>query len=200
MQINITQAGSYQVTATDGYCSVTDTIQISDVNDLFPPPVLAALPDTALCPEFFPYTLLPRSPYTSEFNFEGRSFTDSLSFTQAGLYSISAALAGCTFTETFRLEQADCAAQIYLPNAFSPNDDGINDDLFPQGSNFASIRLQVFDRWGGLVHQSEGSNARWDGKRQGKPAATGAYVLVLRYFNTRNLREEVLVRELVLVR
>jgi gliding motility-associated-like protein len=54
---------------------------------------------------------------------------------------------------------------IYIPEGFSPNDDGINDkfvikniDLFPAN------KIYIYNRWGNLVYEQEGYNNEWDGK------------------------------------
>ena len=71
---------------------------------------------------------------------------------------------------------------IYIPNAFSPNDDGWNDVFFVQGKSDYSIRyFQVFDRWGNrLFHHSGGlvndKNFGWNGKIKGKVVPEGVYV------------------------
>ncbi|MCB0564597.1 MAG: gliding motility-associated C-terminal domain-containing protein [Phaeodactylibacter sp.] len=73
--------------------------------------------------------------------------------------------------------------QIYIPNAFSPNDDGRNDrfTIFT-GPDIREVRqLQVFDRWGSLVFQSEtlplnAAGSGWDGRVKGKEAPPGLYV------------------------
>lgn len=65
---------------------------------------------------------------------------------------------------------------LYIPNAFSPNDDGFN-DLFEVyfNQNFQEVRqIMIFSRWGGLVFESEGTP--WNGNWQGKAAPEGVYV------------------------
>lgn len=72
---------------------------------------------------------------------------------------------------------------LYVPNAFSPNFDGVNDyfQLFPSCVVATIKKLEVFDRWGGTVFSSgpiNPTNIRefWDGQRNGKPASTGVYI------------------------
>lgn len=74
--------------------------------------------------------------------------------------------------------------RVYFPNAFSPNDDGVNDrfTVYGQQPNVQSIqRLTVFDRWGGLIYDATDLSPNdlstgWDGKVKGKPADAGVYV------------------------
>jgi gliding motility-associated-like protein len=84
--------------------------------------------------------------------------------------------------------ELDANRNVYIPNIFSPNGDGPNDEfrLFAcrgvQSINFA----RIFNRWGGLVYESddipvacEGGAILWDGKHQGDLAQSGVYVYVI---------------------
>lgn len=51
----------------------------------------------------------------------------------------------------------------YIPNAFSPNDDGVNDSFCGKGEGINSYEMMIFDRWGNLVFFSDDSNKPWDG-------------------------------------
>ena len=70
--------------------------------------------------------------------------------------------------------------QYYLPNIFSPNQDGVNDDFMPFSSQVKFTELSVYDRFGGLVYFSGGSDIKWDGTRSGKELPAGVYVYILR--------------------
>jgi len=92
---------------------------------------------------------------------------------------------GCVDTLTFVIPRINCP--IYLPNAFSPNDDGINDRFRPQaiGDLEAQVlRFYIFDRWGGFVFKSENrafadpANG-WDGRKGGKILGQGVYTWLL---------------------
>lgn len=71
---------------------------------------------------------------------------------------------------------------LVIPNAFSPNQDGNNDELIAQISGeVLSYRLQVFDRWGSLVFETDIPQYGWDGTQNGKASEIGAYVYRLSY-------------------
>ncbi len=57
---------------------------------------------------------------------------------------------------------------IYVPNAFTPNSDGTNDGFKAVGVGIAQFKLQVFDRWGALVFETDDINNAWDGSIKGK--------------------------------
>lgn len=69
----------------------------------------------------------------------------------------------------------------YVPNVFSPNDDGINDEFKPFSSGCPALGFQfeVFDRWGAKVFHSDDPKLGWDGNYRGKPANQGVYVYVV---------------------
>lgn len=57
---------------------------------------------------------------------------------------------------------------LYIPNAFTPNSDGLNDGFKAIGIGVAQFTLQVFDRWGALVFETNDINNGWDGSIKGK--------------------------------
>lgn len=96
--------------------------------------------------------------------------------------------------------------KVYLPTAFSPNDDGVNDSfgLFANSSELTIVSLRVFDRWGEQVFStrdlsSEEDSTRWDGTARGKPAPEGVYVYVVNVV-LKNGREQMRYGEVQLVR
>ena len=68
--------------------------------------------------------------------------------------------------------------EIYVPNAFSPNGDGVNDVFRVEADGFRieDIGYRIYDRWGGEVFSSSGIENGWDGKKAGKDCPGGVYV------------------------
>ncbi|MCR9154315.1 MAG: gliding motility-associated C-terminal domain-containing protein [Bacteroidetes bacterium] len=70
---------------------------------------------------------------------------------------------------------------LYIPNAFTPNGDNINDQFelrISENCEVVSFSLQVFDRWGRMVYQTESMEAdqAWDGKSDNKELEQGVYL------------------------
>ena len=66
---------------------------------------------------------------------------------------------------------------ISVPNTFTPNNDGINDELFLISNTITQINtFKIFDRWGGLVFETDDFYEPWDGKSKGKEMPIGVYV------------------------
>ncbi len=100
---------------------------------------------------------------------------------QSQTYTLTAISAdGCVAIDSMRLE-IDDEGRIYIPNAFTPNGDGINDIFYIFGDNIDKVLVfRVFDRWGGMVHEKENFPANdpafgWDGKHKGKAANIDVY-------------------------
>ena len=61
-----------------------------------------------------------------------------------------------------------------MPNAFTPNGDGLNDVYYPKLLNGAKVlEFHIYDRWGALVHNS---TQPWDGTFNAKPQPVGTYI------------------------
>ncbi len=88
---------------------------------------------------------------------------------------------GCADT-TFQWIDILPAVNIYVPNVFSPNLDGVNDQLLPYFSCPAEeYEMSIYDRWGNLVHRSQDPTTGWDGFYKGSPAEIGVYSYVISY-------------------
>lgn len=76
---------------------------------------------------------------------------------------------GCTSnTLTYEITVLDCST-IYIPNSFTPDNDGINDLWYPVGVGWEWIDVTIFDRWGMQVWWSTDLDGAWDGSfRKGK--------------------------------
>ncbi len=85
----------------------------------------------------------------------------------------------CTDTASVYVHVEQCA--LFVPSAFSPNGDGINDDFAPIGiiSHSATYEFVIFDRWGRRVFYSQNPLEKWDGKVDGQYAASNVYTYVI---------------------
>ncbi|MFN8261770.1 MAG: gliding motility-associated C-terminal domain-containing protein [Chitinophagales bacterium] len=85
---------------------------------------------------------------------------------------------GCSFTDSVYVElnELTCSKEnVFIPNAFTPNGDGINDIFIPRSSILKSMKLIVVDRWGNQVFESTDINVGWDGIYKGQPATVDSY-------------------------
>ena len=71
-------------------------------------------------------------------------------------------------------------SELLVPNVFTPNGDGMNDEFRVQYRSIAEFHCWVYNRWGKLVYEWTDPAKGWDGTINGRPAAEGAYFYVIR--------------------
>jgi gliding motility-associated-like protein len=75
----------------------------------------------------------------------------------------------------------------YLPTAFTPNGDGLNDVLKPYLIGMKSLKsFSVYNRWGDRVFYSETYGDGWNGKHKNADAGPGVYVWILSFVDSNN--------------
>lgn len=72
------------------------------------------------------------------------------------------------------------SSQLVVPNVFTPNGDGQNDEFRVMYRSLAEFHCWVYNRWGKLVYEWDDPAKGWDGTINGKPAAPGAYFYIIR--------------------
>ncbi|MEM6841122.1 MAG: gliding motility-associated C-terminal domain-containing protein [Bacteroidota bacterium] len=73
-------------------------------------------------------------------------------------------------------QRVPAQAQLYFPNAFTPNGDGLNDVFVYRAALVESVTFEVFNRWGELLFQTNQLEAGWDGTYRGGKAPEGTYL------------------------
>jgi gliding motility-associated-like protein len=103
----------------------------------------------------------------------------SHNYTDPGSYWVTliASNNGCEDTAVAGLE---VKIIIDIPNVFTPNNDGVNDVIWLQGTNLELIKMTVYNRWGLSVFSSEGRQFSWSGKNTGgSDCEPGTYYYVI---------------------
>ncbi len=72
-------------------------------------------------------------------------------------------------------------ARLIIPNAFSPNGDGVNDVFKPLNLNLETASLSIYNRWGELLFETNVIGEAWDGTYKGEPVELGVYMYHLEY-------------------
>jgi len=79
---------------------------------------------------------------------------------------------------------------VYIPNAFTPNSDGLNEVFKPEISCFETLKsykMHVYDRWGNIIFQSSDYAAGWNGRdNKGGDCAMGVYSCVIQYTDSKD--------------
>lgn len=106
--------------------------------------------------------------------FEGEQFeVGSNSYDQEGVYTANLVSSlGCDSLVLLDLSFYN----VFIPNVFSPNFDGINDyfEIYGQDADFLETKLSVYDRWGALLY----TGIEWDGNSRGNPVNPGVYIYI----------------------
>jgi gliding motility-associated-like protein len=92
---------------------------------------------------------------------------------------------GCSSSDVITISAICNGQSFYLPNTFSPNNDGMNDYFYPRSASAFTIKsLSIFNRWGQLVFQnqnfpSNSASAGWNGKFNNNDLAADVYIYVM---------------------
>src|SRR5690606_38842657 len=94
------------------------------------------------------------------------------------LYTVTAFNeAGCEASDEILIKVFATEPMVFVPTAFTPNNDGLNDELRPIAAGIAKIEyFQVFNRWGQLVYRSNSANPVWDGRVNGQIQSNNTFV------------------------
>ncbi len=182
--------GSYQVTITDNHnCQITQSAQIL-IDDIYQYMDVWADDDTLwegqstnLHASDIPGVSYTWTPPDWLNNPNASSPTASPPPGEYWYYVLVDNGIGCVYTDSVRIVVIDVFCYdpyIYLPNAFSPDGDGLNDILYVRGIYIEELEFLIFDRWGNLVFETRNQSVGWDGTYNGKPVDPGVYAYHLK--------------------
>ncbi len=186
-----TQTTTYTVTGNDAYnCFVTKDDVVVTVVAL---PTVNAGRDTTIMAGY-PLQLKPVfSPDVSRVQWVPSLFlncSDCKTPVTTPSYSATYTLfaytpEGCMSKDVVNVFATCTGDNLFIPNTFSPNGDGINEVFYPRGRGIEKIRsMKIFSRWGQLIYLKENflandQYAAWNGKRQGQFVTPDVYVYMI---------------------
>jgi gliding motility-associated-like protein len=91
----------------------------------------------------------------------------------------------CVNSDTILVKPICTDENYFIPNTFSPNNDGVNDVFYPRGKGLYNIQsMRIFNRWGQLIFERKDFPANtasngWNGTSNGKPAPADVYVYII---------------------
>ncbi|MBL7771758.1 MAG: gliding motility-associated C-terminal domain-containing protein [Chitinophagaceae bacterium] len=174
--------GNYIVTLTvrNTICPDTSVSRNIIVDDF---PVMDLGPDTSICAGITGTIILSNlQNQAGVYEWSTGDVANNLSVTEPGIYWIKGVSpnAGCITIDTIEVKR-DC--YLNIPNAFSPDGDGMNDYFMPRNllsSGVTFFRLTIYNRWGELIYSTTATDGRgWDGKFNGKLQPMGTYVYLV---------------------
>lgn len=99
----------------------------------------------------------------------------------AGLFDGSASNigvnSGCGCKDTIAAKvEIEPIFTFYIPNAFTPDADGVNEEFFGDGEGFTTYTMTIYNRWGEQIFFSNDPDKKWDGTHMGKQVEQGVYI------------------------
>ena len=175
--ILVNSGGLYWVRISTDTCALTDSVLVKEFNS----PVLNLPFDTAVCFEELKKILLDAGDWKSYVWYPTGEHTRTINATYPALYRVVVNdYNDCIGIDTTLVEE-DCPDGIYIPNAFTPNMDGINDILFVRGTGILEIDLHIYNRWGMELFASANQMNGWDGSHEKQIVPEGVYTYRLNY-------------------
>lgn len=163
----------------DSVCMMSDSLYLDwapRIADPFP-----GRPDTTLCIGDAMELKISGGPAASYLWSTG-STDSSITVTQQGTYSVRVSNACNTLNALKTVMYKDCPPTVFVPNAFTPNGDGLNDIFKASVTGKAkSFSLAVYDRFGQRIFVSNDPSKGWDGTIRSKKQSTGLYIWMLQY-------------------
>ena len=68
---------------------------------------------------------------------------------------------------------------LFIPNAFTPNGDGLNDTFGVSGEAIKEFHIKIFNRWGEIIFETQNAKDRWDGTYMGEQVPEGTYTYMV---------------------
>ena len=181
----VKKPGKYFVWVNLDNCKASDTINI----------VQKAIPyfslgnDSAICTGE-EYVLKPGLNTNASFLWQDGSTANSFTITQEGIYKLTASNECGSHSDAITISKGLC--NILMPNAFSPNNDGLN-DVFKVKYPFSvsNFHFLITNRWGQTVFETNDIHKGWDGTFKGAPPLEGIYVWVISFTDINNKSQQI---------
>jgi len=174
--ITVHDSGNYIVTASNNTCKITDTVHVSK----YLPPLLNILHDTILC-EGNSLTINAINSSYNNYLWNTGETTPQITVTQTGKYIVTASNGNCITKDTTQLTIQNCTYHLYTPNAFTPNNDSLNDIFRCNGTGVAEFEMHIYNRLALEVFNSNDINIGWDGTFKDNLCLSDVYFWVITY-------------------
>lgn len=176
----------FELSASNAECSLVSEIFVSTSGLIFSEIGANAEPEVILIGES---SMLTGSPPGFDYSWSPTTGLDSpnssttvASPTETTTYTLTISDGECVYTDqvTVRVVELVCGPpSIYVPNAFTPNSDGINERLFVRGNFITDLYFVIYNRWGEKVFETRSMSDGWDGRYKGRDADPAVFVYYL---------------------
>lgn len=176
LEISNDQTGKFnlKISSPEG-CFATDTMEVFRILD----PTSNLTDDTTICFTIFKELNLNAGSanYVIWNHLNEIDTTENFIATEPGIYQVKLYNGdNCYITDRMEIEEF-CSTELFMPGAFTPNNDGLNDTFGAYSDETYDYELLIFNRWGKIVFSSTDLSNRWDGNN----APQGSYTYKLTY-------------------
>lgn len=171
-------SGTFSVTVEDGFCSGSDEIEISLLS-LVEGVDLGE--DTTLCSDET-LVLDATHPEALQYVWNTGEETSEIEVKQTGVYWVEVSNECGQELDSISVDTKECECILYFPNAFTPNNDGLNDGFGPVfDCDLNDYLFTIYNRWGRIIFQSNNPLEKWRGVFESMPVPEGIYVWKVNY-------------------
>lgn len=181
--ISVSTPGMYYL-EVQGFCGITkDSILVIDGTTHAG---FVASPDSGIAPLLVTISNQSQNAFVIEYKLNGipveLNTENTLSLSKGGMNTITQIVtseSGCidsVSTQVYVIEKLS----IEIPNSFTPNADGFNDQFIIKNTGINLLECSIFNRWGAKITELKSPGATWDGLYNGKSAPDGVYFYVLK--------------------
>jgi gliding motility-associated-like protein len=171
----IDTAGMVSVTVSLGNCVSSDSMNVEFL------PSVDLGRDVSLC-DLTNGAVLDAGFPGSQYLWSTGATTQQITVFESGTYYVDIVNASqCALSDTIELTGDAGGGIIYVPNSFTPNNDGKNECFHPVASGVTEFQMMIFNRWGQLIFVSNDYYDCWDGTYKGTLVQEDVYVVKMQY-------------------
>jgi gliding motility-associated-like protein len=173
LNFNESQAGRYSLSV-----SGCENAAVSKIVSIAPGPIVNLGNDTIICQGSVIFLNAGNIGMNYQWNTGENSQT--IPVATSGTYSVIVSDGSCIGSDEVFID--NCGSELWFPNVFTPNDDGINDRFRPVSlRTIGSYRIIIYNRWGQWLYESKDALIGWDGIFEGTKCPDGVYYYVAEY-------------------
>jgi len=179
--------GSYTVYASNGICTVSDSVKVLEVQR----PSRFLPNDTVTCFRDLKGIVIDAGDWNSYNWYPTGEHVRSIYATYPEIYIVTVTdKHQCAGIDSILVDE-ECPGALYIPNSFTPNHDGLNDLFFVRGFGIKEFHLSIYNRWGEIVFTSDDIAKGWDGTSHASICQSDAYFYILNYrLSNQNIMQE----------
>ena len=153
----VTEPGIYSIQVVNGTCSDIDGSTVT----LMLPPSVDLGPDITICDDQFASFDATFSENSTTYTWSNEATSPMILVNVPGAYEVILENACGTASDEIMLETTVCGWNIFVPSAFTPNGDEINDGWSVKGYNVSNLKVTVYNRFGDMVWETEAFEEEW---------------------------------------